>query len=226
MVMGAALAATRLTRWSVGTVGRISAPVLRRALDPPLVPHSWRPRTVLDGWGLQWRARREHQVDLSAVVLAVLERLDTSAVLDQVLREVDLTTVVLDEVDLGQVVRSALDQVDLTEVVLTRVALDAIVLAALDRLDLTGIVAERVDLASLAEQVMDDIDLPEIIQESTGSVASEAVQSARLASVDADEAISRFADRLLFRARRRVQSGAALESETTTDADTAGQDTS
>lgn len=215
MVMGTALAATRLTRWSVTTVGRVGAPLVRRALDPPLVPHRWRPRTVLEGWGLQWRTRRDAQVDLSPVVRAVLERLDVAAVLDQVLREVDLTAVVLDEVDLGQVVRSALDQVDLTEVVLTRVALDAVVLAALDRLDLTEIVMQRVDLAGIAEQVVDDIDLPDLIQESTGSVASEAVQSARLQSVSADEKLSAVADRLLLRfgKRRNVGSGAALEAD-------------
>ena len=45
-------------------------------------------------------------------------------------------------------------------------------------------------------------------------MASEAVQSARMTSVDADDSISAFADKLLLRRRRRtVQSGAQLEGE-------------
>lgn len=252
--MGAALAAGRLTRASMRSLAALAGPVLRVAVDPPLIPHAWRPVRRLEAWGLDWRDRRAalvragveatrdvaattaevvlplvdltpaansvlERLDLASLVEQVIAELDIGAIVDQALDEVDVTAVVLERVDLGAVVEGALDDVDLTDVVLTRVALEAVVTAALDTLDLTSLVRERVDLADLAEQVVDEIDLPAIIQQSTGSVASEAVQSARLTSVDADEALSRFADRLLLRARRRrLDSGASLEGEDHGDA--------
>jgi hypothetical protein len=154
------------------------------------------------------------ELDLAAVVTQVIDELDVSVVVDQALRHVDLTGVVVDEVDLGAVVGAALDQVDLTEVVATQIDLGDVVYAALDQVDLTAIVQQRVDLKTIAEQVVDDIDLPLIIQQSTGSVASEAVASTRMASADADEWVSAVADKVLFRRRRRLESGAALEGET------------
>lgn len=246
--MGAVLATARLAGRSAARAGRLAAPVVRLAVDPPLVPHRWRPARQLEAWGRDWQGRRGALVrssvdatsdlaanaaevvlpliDLTPVVHGVLDRLDLDSiamqaidgldlavVVDQALREVDLTGVVIDQVDLGHVVAQALEEMDLTQIVLTRVDLVAVVTAALDGLDLTAIVQQRVDLAGIAEQVVDDIDLPQIIQESTGSVASEAVQSARLTSVEADEALSRFADRVLRRAKRRLDSGAALEAE-------------
>lgn len=153
------------------------------------------------------------RLDLDVIAMQALAGLDLAVVVDQALREVDVTSVVIEQVDLGHVVAQVLEEMDLTDIVLTRVDLAAVVQAALDGLDLTQIVQQRVDLAGIAEQVVEDIDLPQIIQESTGSVASEAVQSARLTSVEADEALSRFADRVLRRAKRRLDSGAALEAE-------------
>lgn len=260
--MGAVMASGRLARRSFGRARRIVAPVVRVAVDPPLVPHAWRPIRRFEEWGRDWHSQRRSlvrasvdattqiaanaaevvlpMVDLTPVVHGVLERLDLDAitsqaladldltsVVDQVigeldvgvvlndaLREVDLTAVVVEQVDLGHVVGQALDEIDLTQVVLTRVDLERVVTAVLDKLDLTAIVEQRVDLAGIAEQVIDDIDLPQIIQESTGSVASEAVQSARMTSFDADDSISAFADKLLLRRRQRtVQSGAQLEGE-------------
>ncbi len=288
--MGAALATSRLARRGLGLAGRLSAPVARVLVDPPLVPLRWRPVTLLERWGRDWQQRRsalvEHGVegatqmtasaaevvlplvDLTPVVNGVLERLDLDAVASQALAdldlasvvaqvideldvgqvvnqaldevdltavvveqvelgqvvgqaldEVDLTGVVVEQVDLGHVVGQALEEVDLTEIVLTRVDLAAVVLAALDTLDLTELVTDRVDLAGIAEDVIEQVDLPDIIQESTGSVASEAVQSARLRSVTADEKVSALADRVLLRVRRgrahrrNVDTTAALEGD-------------
>lgn len=268
--MGAVMATGRTVRRGLRLAGRVSGPVLRTAVDPPLVPHGLRPVRVLERWGREWQNQRGalvassvdgvstvvastaevvlplvdltplvqgvlerldldavasralRDLDLASVVAQVIDELDVAQVVDQALREVDLTAVVVDEVDLGTVVGAALDQVDLTEVVLTKVDLATVIYAALDRLDLTEIVTERVDLAGIAEQVVDDIDLPEIIQESTGSVASEAVQSARFTSVDADDAVSRVADTILRRVRARSsQSNAVLEGQSTAD-DAAG----
>jgi hypothetical protein len=250
MAMGAVLAGGRLAQRSATRAVRVATPLVRLAVDPPLVPPAWRPVRRLEAWGRDWQARRGALVrtsvdatselaadaaelvlpmldltpvvngvldllDLDSIVMQTLDGLDLAVVVDQALREVDLTGVVLEQVDLARVVVAALDDMDLTKVVLARVDLVAVVNAALDGLDLTAIVQQQVDLTGIAEQVVEDIDLPQIIQESTGSVASEAVQSARLSSVDADEAISRLADKMLFRAKRRgVQSGAALEGET------------
>ncbi len=260
--MGAVMASGRLARRSLRLAGRLSAPVARLAVDPPLVPHAWRPIRRFEQWGRDWQAQRSSLVrsgvdattelaataahvvlplvdltpvvhgvlerldldavatqaladlDLTSVVDQVIDELDVGAVLNDALREVDLTQVVVQQVELGHVVAEALDEVDLTQIVLTRVDLAALATAVLDTLDLTELVQQRVDLAGIAKEVVDEIDLPQIIQESTGSVASEAVQSARMTSVDADDAISAFADKLLLRRRRRtVQSGAQLEGE-------------
>ena len=261
--MGAVMATGRTARRGVRVARRLAGPVVRTAIDPPVVPQRWRPVRLLEKWGRQWQDQRGALVasgvdgvtaaaataaevvlplvdltplvqgvlerldldavasraiddlDLATVVAQVIDELDVGQVVDHALSEVDLTRVVVDDVDLGRVVGAALDQVDLTKVVVTKVDLGAVVYAALDRLDLTEIVMERVDLAGIAEQVVDDIDLPDLIQESTGSVASEAVQSARLQGVSADEKISAVADRLLLRfgKGRNVGSGAALEAD-------------
>jgi hypothetical protein len=260
--MGALLAGGRLVRRAARTAGQVTGPVVRLAVDPPLVPYRWRPLHRLERWGRDWQQRRDvlleaavragseltarsaqqvlPLVDLTPVVQGVLERLDldaiasdtldvldlravvdqaideldVSVVLNQALSEVDLTRVVVEQVELGAVVGQALDAVDLTSIVLTRIDLGRVVTAALDQLDLTAIVQQRVDLAEIAEQVVEDIDLPDIIQESTGSVASEAVQAARLRSVDADERLSGLVDRVLLRVRgRRLESGATLDED-------------
>ena len=62
---------------------------------------------------------------------------------------------------------------------------------------------EQVDLVGVAEYVVAEIDLPEIIRASTGSVASEAVRGLRMQGVDADQAVARVVDRMLFRRGRR-----------------------
>lgn len=60
-------------------------------------------------------------------------------------------------------------------------------------------ILERVDTTTLVEGVLADIDLPAIVRESTGSLTSDAVQTARMTGISADEAISRGLDRFLRR---------------------------
>ncbi len=140
---------------------------------------------------------REH-VDLDRVaagldVAAVIDRVD----LDAVVSRVDLEAAV-DRVDLDAVVR----KVDLDAVV-SRVDLDAVA----GRLDLDPLVAkvnvqavlDRVDLVRIAEEVITAIDLPEILRQSSGAVASEAVRGVRSGGMQADDAVTRFVDRLLRR---------------------------
>jgi hypothetical protein len=130
------------------------------------------------------------RVDLDAAVAGVdldaaVARVDVEAVLGRV----DLTAVVLERVDLAAVVDAVLGRVDLTAVVLEQVDLDAVVDAIL----------ARIDLISLAEEVIEGVDLPEIIRESTGSMASDTVQGARMQGIAADEAVGRVVDRFLLR---------------------------
>jgi hypothetical protein len=146
-------------------------------------------------------------VDLDAAVArvdvdAVVERAD----LDAAVARVDLTAVVLERVDLAAVVDAVLGRVDLTAVVLERVDLDALIDAIL----------ARIDLISLAEDVIEGVDLPEIIRESTGSMASDTVQGARMQGIVADEAVGRVVDRfLLRRGGRSTQAPAAREARST-----------
>jgi hypothetical protein len=95
-------------------------------------------------------------------------------------------------------VDAVLDQLDLTDLVVQRVDLDEVV----QHLDLDAVVA-RVDLISLAEYIVDGVDLQKIIHDSTGSVASDGVRGVRMQSIEADEALAKFIDRLLLRRRPR-----------------------
>jgi len=95
-------------------------------------------------------------------------------------------------------VNAVLDQIDLTELVITRVDLDRVVL----HVDVDA-VAARLDLLGLAEYVVDGIDLPKIVRDSTGSVASEGIRGVRMQSIEADEALAKFVDRMMLRRRAR-----------------------
>lgn len=140
------------------------------------------------------------RVDLDAV----LNRIDVDAVvaradLDAVLDRIDLQAVV-GRVDLDAVVA----RVDL-DAIAARIDLDAIAAridpdAIVARVDIEAALA-RVDLAGIAQYVIDAVDLPEIVRQSTGTVANEAVRGVRAGSVNADEAVARFMDRVLRRSR-------------------------
>ena len=142
-------------------------------------------------------------------------------VLEQTMRRLDLTTLVLENVDLDRIIT----QVDL-DAVARRLDLDAVaalldvdavaarldVDGVLDRLDLTALILQRVDLpvlmdavlaeldlAALAQEVIDAVDLPEIIRESSGAMASDTVRGARVRSIAADDALGRLMHHLLLR---------------------------
>lgn len=128
---------------------------------------------------------------------AALDRL-VPAVADAIIERLDLTRVVLEQVDLNRVVTSALDSLDLTQLVIERVDVDAII----ERVDVDAII-DRVPLVPLANYVIEEIDLPQIIRESTGGVATDAVNAIRVQGIGADELVSRLADRVLLRRRQR-----------------------
>lgn len=204
LVVGAAVVAV--------TAAQTTARTLRLT---PLLAAGARPLVRLGG---TWRERVVRDVGtlLPEVVDTVIRRAQPT---EMVRRYVDLDTLVA-SVDLDAVAA----QLDV-EAVVARVDLDAVaarldIEAVLDRLDLTQTVLSRVDLKAvveavlgqidlpaLVEEVLDEIDLPEIIRDSTGTMASETVRSARMHGVSADEAVSRAVDRLLL--RRKPSPGGA-----------------
>lgn len=105
---------------------------------------------------------------------------------------------------LPALVRAVLERVDLAALIAEHVDLDAIA----DGVDLDRIV-ERLDLIALARYVVDGIDLPDLVRESTGSMTSEMVHSARMQTMDADHVVERAVDRILLRRAGRRAVGAA-----------------
>ena len=166
---------------------------------------------------------------------AVLDRV-VPTVTESVIQRINITQVVVTQVDLREIILRALDRLDLTEIVLSRVDLRRVIDAALDELDLTQIVLERVDLdaivaavpldpvierlpiVDIAEYVIEQVDLPQIIRESTGGVASDAVDAVRLTSYRADTTAARLIDRVLPRRGRRLDAPVDPESMAATSA--------
>ena len=203
-----------------------TSPALRSvaAWQPRFVPTRWQPATLLAEAGQRgaryrvWAAQgAERLLDQWTPLIAelVISRLDLTGIvvrhvdIDEVVKAVDLDAAVA-RVDLDAVVQrvdldAAVSGVDLNAAV-GGVDIDAI--AA--RLDVTAVI-DRVDVVAIVEEVIAAIDLPAIIRDSTGSMASETVRSARMTGISADAAISRSIERHLFRRRR---------SPTTTDAPT------
>jgi hypothetical protein len=97
----------------------------------------------------------------------------------------------------GAIAAAVLEEVDLDGVV-ARVDVDRIA----ERIDLEAIVA-RLDLAGLTEQVIDEVDLGEIIRESSGTMATETVDSLRVQGMRADQFLGRLVDRVLLRKEAR-----------------------
>lgn len=233
-------------------VGRLARPVGEVVLHPPLVPEALHPARVVDSLVDRGRETRA-TVELDPIVMAVvpvvvrevLDALDLNAIirervdLDGLVATVDVADVIarvdvnaiVDQVDIDAIVQrvdidqivaridldAIADRIDI-ERILTRVDVDAIVASV----DLDAII-DRLDVAGIAEGVINDIDLPEIIRDSTGSVASQVVRDARVQSIEADEAISRIADRLLLRRRARRTAAAAASGAASDAADVAEQ---
>jgi hypothetical protein len=161
-------------------------------------------------------------LDLRPLSRDVVGRLDVDGLAGDALDQIDLTQLVLGRIDMERLVTAALDSLDLTQLVLNRVDLERIVTAALDELDLTQLVMQRVDLPGVADYVVDEIDLPEIIRESTGSMASETIQGVRLQGIEADRAVNRVVDRMLW--RRRARRTAAVDLDHAEDRPDSGEE--
>ena len=95
-------------------------------------------------------------------------------------------------------VNAVIGRMNLTEIVLERVDIDEIVAQA----DLEKII-DRLPLISLANYIIDEIDLPTIIRQSTGGVATEAMNSTRMQAIDADDLLQRVVDKIMLRRKAR-----------------------
>jgi hypothetical protein len=125
----------------------------------------------------------EHVLDLVVQALdvnALLQRVDVDALLGRV----DVNEI-LARVDVSALV----DRVDVNEV-LRRVDVDAL----LDRVDVNALVG-RIDMDALVEQT----DLGAIIAQSSGGMATEALDAARSSAVGLDGFVDRWVGRVLRR---------------------------
>ena len=134
---------------------------------------------------------------VTSAVNGALDRI-VPALADAIMERLDLTQLVIDRVDLNRIVTQALDSLDLTQLVIDRVDIDEIVAQA----DIDAVI-DRVPIIPLADYVIDEIDLPRIIRESTGGVATDAVNAVRVQGVGADQFVARLADKVILRRRRR-----------------------
>jgi hypothetical protein len=149
--------------------------------------------------------RALHHLNLDAVAMAVLAEIDLDSLVTGALRELhvdDLLQQVIRDTDLDGALGAGLERLDLTAAVLDHIDLPLLVGEALARLDTTQLVLDNVDVVVLAQAVIDGVDLPRIVRESSGTVASETVDTIRLQSIEADRALSRLVDRLMMRADR------------------------
>ena len=208
VTVSAGLAVVRTTVDSpvVRSVARRRVPFVQARLQPVRV------LADLARQGTRYRERAEQRAKLllenwtPVIVDLVVSRLDLTGIvtrhvdIDEVVRAVDLDAVVA-RIDLDAIVQridldAAVGGVDLNAAV-EGVDIDAIA----GRLDLDAVI-ERIDVVAIVEDVIAAIDLPAIIRDSTGSMASETVRSARMTGISVDEAISRSLERHLFRRRR------------------------
>jgi hypothetical protein len=178
----AAVAASGI-RFASRTLG----PVIKFAIDPPLVGHQLSPHSALETMAARGRMERIRAERFTGNLVDKVVPAVVSAVLDRI----DLTDIIV-RADIGEIV----SQLDLNAIV-GQVDLDVI----LANLDLDAIIA-RLDLAGIVNQVITEIDLPDIIRESSGTMASEAVVGMRLQGFDADERVNRIVDRILLRRRQ------------------------
>jgi hypothetical protein len=224
--LGAAATLAELMAKAVGAASEAVEPVASVAANPPLLGGLSRGAgSALRFFDGTWKAKEAdarssaeafmkdlvptvtagalEQIDLTALVR---ERLDINAIaadidLDALIARVDIDAIV-DRVDMEALVAklpidAVLDRVDLNAVA-DRLDVDRVA----ERLDIEAVIA-RIDLAGLAQEVIDEIDLPEIIRDSSGAMASEGVQEARVLGINADRFVARVIDRVLRRKHQR-----------------------
>jgi hypothetical protein len=199
-MLGAATAAGTAAVWGVRagwTVVRWGAGLLPTSGAQAVA------RRAAIGWNARWEATSQRSRHAATAFVVELAPEVVEAVLDQL----DLTTLIRDRVDLD----ALLAQLDIDAIaasidvdrVVERIDVDAIahridVDAIVERLDLERIV-RRIDLATIVGEVFQELDLLTLIRDSSEGVASEAVDDLRLGAADADRAVARAIDRVFRR---------------------------
>jgi hypothetical protein len=188
LLVGTAWGAARLSGRMAATGARITAPLLRLTLRPPLVPRRLQPeyavQRVIDRWQRdrpetlrlveRWSATAVPgavdaalgQVDVQRVVAVALDHADLDVLVADIVRRLDVEAIaleVLGRIDLAGIVSAALDQIDLTQLVLDRVDLERVVASVLEHLDLTAVVLDQVDLGSVVAVALKQIDLTQVV---------------------------------------------------------------
>jgi len=95
-------------------------------------------------------------------------------------------------------VNAVIGRMNLTEIVIDRVDIDEIVAQA----DLERII-DRLPLIDIANYIIEEIDLPQIIRQSTGGIATEAMNTTRMQAIDADDLVQRVVDKIMLRRKAR-----------------------
>jgi hypothetical protein len=95
-------------------------------------------------------------------------------------------------------VNAVIGRMNLTEIVLDRVDIDEIVAQA----DLEKII-DRLPLIDLANYIIDEIDLAQIIRQSTGGIATDAMNTTRMQAIDADDLVQKVVDTIMLRRKAR-----------------------
>lgn len=120
--VGATVAVVRGAR----RVGRASRPVARVMLRPPLVPSSLQPGSWLEAGARRTAEQRDRaQAELARRLDAALDAV-VPVVVDQIVRRIDLTSLVVRQVDFNVVVQSV-DLTGLAEQVMERIDLPEII---------------------------------------------------------------------------------------------------
>ena len=150
------------------------------------------------------RAAREARTQLPEIAGRAFTRAVEIVPLNRIVEQVDVDAV-LQRVDVDLVLRrvsmqSVIDRIDL-DAVLERIDLTQVV----ERIDLNAVLA-RLDLDTLVERT----DLGAVIAQSTGGMASNAVDLVRRQGVGLDELVANFAARIWQRAFRDSPPGPPL----------------
>jgi hypothetical protein len=160
--------------------------------------------TRVRGQTVRVRAVREARTDIPQYAGRAVSRVVDIVPLNQVLDQVDLDAL-LERLDIDRVIRrvpiqAVIDRVDL-DTVMQRVDIASLI----DRVDLNSVIT-KLDLDALVERT----DLGAVIAQSTGGMASNAVDLVRRQGVGLDELVASFAARIRQRSLRDSPPGPPL----------------
>jgi hypothetical protein len=166
--------------------------------------------TRVRGQMVRVRAVREARTDIPEYAGRAVSRAVDIVPLNRVLEQVDLDAL-LERIDIDRMIRrvpvqAVIDRVDL-DAVMQRVDIAML----LDRVDLNGVIS-KLDLDALVERT----DLGAVIAQSTGGMASNAVDLVRRQGVGLDELVASFAARIRQRSLRDSPPGPPLLADSQT----------